>query len=122
MELFGDVASTDPHEIWTGVLGRVVWGENVTLSVIELDADALIPEHRHVNEQVGVCVKGSLEFRIGDDRRRLQPGALWRIPPDVPHEVKVGPDGAVVVEAFAPARADWSVLEQRPGATPRWPA
>ena len=118
---FADVASLDPHAIWDGVAGRVVDGRNVTLSVIELDANAVVPEHRHENEQLGVLISGSLSFRIGDETRDLAPGGLWRIPADVPHEVRVGPDGAVVVEAFAPRRDDWDALERRPGAAPRWP-
>jgi len=39
----------------------------------------------------------------------------------VPHEVRVGPDGAVLVEAFAPRRDDWDALERRAGAEPLWP-
>jgi hypothetical protein len=46
---------------------------------------------------------------------------MWRIPSDTPHDVRVGPEGAVVVEAFAPARADWDGLERRAASTPLWP-
>ena len=121
MDAFADVSSLAPHRIWDGVLGRVVDGENVTLSVIELDADSVVPEHRHENEQLGVLVAGSLEFRIGEETRKLGPGGLWRIPANVPHEVRVGPDGAVVVETFAPRRADWDALDRVEGSLPRWP-
>ena len=37
----------------------------------------------------------------------LGPGGTWRIPPDTPHEVHVGTDGAVVLDVFSPPRADW---------------
>lgn len=122
MDAFAEVGSLDPYEIWDGVLGRVVDGENVTLSVIELDPGSVVPEHRHANEQLGVLVAGSLSFRIGEQTRELRPGGLWRVPADEPHEVRVGPDGAVVVEAFAPPRDDWGALARRAGAVPRWPA
>lgn len=121
MSYFSEVAGVAPHEIWEGVAGRVVEGEQATLSVIELDAGAVVPEHRHANEQLGVLVAGSLTFRIGEESRELRPGGLWSIPADVPHEVRVGPEGAVVVEAFAPARADWASLGRRENAVPRWP-
>ncbi|HET7044565.1 MAG TPA: cupin domain-containing protein [Gaiellaceae bacterium] len=121
MSVFSEIASIDPHQVWDGVLGRVVEGENATLAVIELEPGAVVPEHRHVNEQMGVLIQGSLSFRIGEETRELAPGGMWCIPADVPHEVRVGPDGAVLVEAFAPRRADWAGLEHRAGAVPRWP-
>jgi quercetin dioxygenase-like cupin family protein len=121
MEPFAELAAVEPHEIWDGVLGRVVAGTRSTLAVIELAADAVVPEHRHDNEQLGVLVAGSLTFRIGGETRDLGPGGTWRIPPDTPHDVRVGSDGAVVVESFAPARADWDGLTRRPAGQPRWP-
>jgi quercetin dioxygenase-like cupin family protein len=118
---FSDLDGLGAQRIWEGVVGRVVEGERVTLAVIELDPDSLVPEHSHENEQVGVLVNGLLEFRIGDETRRVGPGGTWCIPANVPHEVQTGPDGAVVVEVFAPPRADWATLE-RLDAPPRWPA
>ena len=121
MSKFSELAEVAPHLIWDGVAGRVVEGAQATLSVIELEANVVVPEHRHVNEQLGVLVAGSLTFRIADESRELRPGALWSIPADTPHEVHVGPEGAVVVEAFAPARSDWAALERLEGPAPRWP-
>jgi quercetin dioxygenase-like cupin family protein len=118
---FSDVASVDPHRIWDGVAGRVVEGSESTLAVIELDAGGVVPEHSHANEQLGVLVSGSLTFTIGGETRELRPGGMWRIAPDVPHDVRVGPEGAVVVESFAPRRADWEPLERVAGSPPRWP-
>ena len=121
MEAFADLAEVEPHEIWDGVVGRVVAGAQSTLAVIELAPDAVVPEHRHENEQLGVLVAGSMTFRIGGESRELGVGGTWRIPADTPHDVRVGPEGAVVVESFAPARADWDGLARRPAASPRWP-
>jgi quercetin dioxygenase-like cupin family protein len=118
---FSEVGSVDPHRIWDGVSGRVVDGSEATLAVIELDADAVVPEHSHANEQLGVLISGSLVFRIGDERRELGPGGMWLIPPYVPHDVRGGPEGAVLVEAFAPRRADWAALKRLAGSQPRWP-
>jgi len=118
---FADLDSLSALHVWDGVAGRVVEGERVTLAVIELDPDSVVPEHRHENEQVGILVAGLLEFRIGDETRRVEPGGTWCIPGDVPHEVRVGAQGAVVVEVFAPPRADWAALERLQGRPPRWP-
>jgi quercetin dioxygenase-like cupin family protein len=118
---FVDLQGLDAQRIWEGVVGRVVEGERATLVVIELDPDSHVPEHSHENEQLGVLVAGLLEFRIGDETRRVEPGGTWCIPANVPHEVQTGPEGAVAVEAFAPPRTDWSALERLDGRLPRWP-
>ena len=34
------------------------------------------------------------------------------IPAHTPHSVEVGPDGASLVELFAPPRADWGALDR----------
>jgi quercetin dioxygenase-like cupin family protein len=119
---FDDLAEIAPQLVWTGVRGRVVGAERVTFAVIELDPDVVVPEHTHENEQVGVLAAGSVRFRIGDDERDLESGATWRIPPNVPHEVQVGPEGAIVVEVFAPARDDWQALERLEPSAPVWPS
>jgi quercetin dioxygenase-like cupin family protein len=118
---FADLHGLSAQRIWAGVTGRVVEGERVTLAVIELDPDSVVPEHSHDNEQVGVLVSGLLEFRIGDETRTVEPGGTWCIHAQVPHEVRTGPEGAVAVEVFAPARSDWAALERLESRPPRWP-
>ena len=103
------------------MLARVVDGERLGLAVIELDPRSVVPEHAHENEQLGMVLSGSLEFRVGDESCELRPGQTWRIPPNVPHEVTVGPEGAVVIDVFAPPRADWAGVERAGLRSPRWP-
>jgi quercetin dioxygenase-like cupin family protein len=103
------------------VIGRVVEGERITMAVIELDPDAIVPEHRHENEQLGIVLSGSLVFRVGEESRQLGPGETWCITADVPHAVEVGPEGAVVIDVFSPVRRDWSALERLGRRDPRWP-
>jgi quercetin dioxygenase-like cupin family protein len=121
MSAFVSLPAVEPHLIWGGVLGRVVGGDRVTLALIELEPGAHVPEHSHENEQLGVIATGSLTFRVGEETRELGPGDAWSIPGGTPHEVRAGPEGAVAVEAFSPARADWAALERTPATPPAWP-
>ena len=122
MSAFDELSTLDLHRIWTGVHGRVVHGDRITLGVIELDPNSHVPEHRHENEQLGICLAGSLVFRVGDETRELAPGATWSIPSDVPHEVHVGPQGAVVIDVFVPPRDDWREAERIQARPVRWPS
>jgi len=121
MSSFGDMAASSPIRIWDGVLARTIEGRQLSAAVVELDAESVVREHRHENEQLGFVVSRSVTFRIGDETRELGPGQTWRIPPNAPHEVVAGPEGAVVVDVFAPARDDWQPLERLPVQSPRWP-
>jgi len=118
---FAKLDEIAPHRIWGGVIARVVAGERATFVVVELESNAVVPEHVHDNEQLGVLAKGSMRFRIGDEERELEAGGTWQIPPNVPHEVTAGPNGAVVVEVFVPARAEWDALEREAASAPLWP-
>jgi len=118
---FDSLSSLELQRIWNGVHGRVLHGDRVTLGVLELDASSIVPEHSHEHEQLGMCLAGSLEFRVGDDSRELGPGDTWSIQSNVPHEVHVGPEGAVVIDVFAPARDDWREAPRTDAREPRWP-
>jgi quercetin dioxygenase-like cupin family protein len=119
--VFEDLAALPRLPIWAGVVARAVESGRLTLSVVELDPGAVIPEHAHENEQVGLLLTGSMRFRVGDEMREAVPGTTWSIPGNVPHDVVVGPDGAVVVEVFAPRRDDWDAVARTEPTPPRWP-
>ena len=102
-----DIAAMLPIQVWDGVVARRVQGERLTLAVVELAPGAVVPEHRHANEQCGLVIEGEVTFRIGEEERVLGPGGTWRIVGDTPHSVVTGPAGAVVIDVFAPARDDW---------------
>jgi unsaturated pyranuronate lyase len=118
---FADLAELTPVQVWDGVAGRILWGEHVTVAVVELDAGSVVPEHSHEHEQIGVCLTGSLAFRVGEEERELGPGGSWRIAGGVLHEVRTGLEGAVVVETWAPRRDDWATLERLEDRPLRWP-
>ena len=112
MSAFGGIDRLEHLRIWDGVTAQAVEGERTTLAVIDLEPGSAVPEHSHENEQLGVLIRGSMHFRVGEETRELGPGDTWRIPGHVPHEVTAGSDGAVAVECFTPARDDWAGLER----------
>ncbi|GAA1661576.1 cupin domain-containing protein [Fodinicola feengrottensis] len=116
-----ELAEVGRREIWDGVTARMVEGERMTLAIIEIAAGKHVPEHVHDNEQIGFVIEGTVTFTVGDQTRVLGPGGSWRILSNVPHHAEVGPEGAVVAEAYAPGRADWANLPLLGPATPIWP-
>jgi quercetin dioxygenase-like cupin family protein len=115
---FYELSGVAPIRIWDGVVARALHGSEATLAAIELDPDSVVPEHAHANEQTGILVAGSLTFTIDGETKELQPGAAWVIPPHAPHSVAAGPNGATLVELFAPARDDWGDRERLEASSP----
>jgi quercetin dioxygenase-like cupin family protein len=116
-----DLGDIQPLKVWEGVIARTVEGERVSLAVVELEPSSVVPEHSHENEQLGIVIRGTVRFRVGPETRELGPGGTWRIPSNTPHEVQTGPDGAVVIDVFAPVRHDWRELDVLDVQPPVWP-
>jgi quercetin dioxygenase-like cupin family protein len=121
MSTFGSIEELRPHLLRDGIQARAVNGERLTMAVIELEPDAVSPEHHHENEQLGFVIRGTLIMRIGLEKRELKPGDTYSVPSHVPHEAMAGPDGATVTDIFAPVRADWADLERAEPSPGRWP-
>jgi quercetin dioxygenase-like cupin family protein len=118
-----DIADQPLLEIWgEAVRARRVEGDRITLAVVELAPNAIVPGHVHENEQVGICLEGSGTFTIDGEAREIRPGTTWRIRANLYHELVIGSEGAVVIDVFSPIRSDWDekvVVEPSPA--PRWP-
>jgi len=118
---YRSLADLGPLPIWPGILARVVEGRDITFAVVELEPGAVAARHQHPQEQVGLVLKGTMHFVIGDEKRTLVPGDTYLMPSNVPHEATAGPEGAVVIDVFAPVRADWHKFTAAPAQPPRWP-
>ena len=121
MSAFEELGDIRPIPIWDGIAARTVDGDEMTMAIVELDPGAVAAEHSHGNEQVGIVLSGSMTFRIGEETREIGPGMTYCIRADVPHTATAGPDGCVVIDIFAPPRADWDRFEPQDAREPRWP-
>jgi quercetin dioxygenase-like cupin family protein len=85
---------------------QVFHTERMTVARIRLKQGAVVPDHRHPQEQVTMVVEGSLRFTMAGESRVLGPGEMLQITPDVPHSVEALAD-SLAVDLFSPAREDW---------------
>ena len=121
MKTFAAIWDLRPHLLRDGITARAVNGERMTMAVVDLDPNAHLPEHNHENEQMGFVIKGTIDFRIGAEKRALKAGDTYVIPSHVPHEAVAGPDGATVADVFAPIRADWADTKRAEPSRGQWP-
>ena len=69
MPNLADLADLTSIQVWDGVVARRVQGECLTIAVVELAPDAIVPQHQHANEQCGLVIEGEVTFRLADEER-----------------------------------------------------
>lgn len=65
-----------------------------------------VPEHSHMNDQVGYVVFGRIQMKIGNEVRTLNPGDSYAIPGGVKHSTLAIVD-SLCIDVFSPPRNDY---------------
>lgn len=100
-------ADIAPRVLCPGVTARIASGEKLMFSLVTLEPDAVVPEHAHPHEQMGMMISGTMEFTIGGETRTLGGNEIYLVPGGVRHAAKAGPGGATALDAFSPPREEY---------------
>jgi quercetin dioxygenase-like cupin family protein len=95
------------HLIFPGVTVRTCSAEKMMVSIAELEPNAVVADHSHPHEQVGMVLQGRAIFYIGDEQKTLQPGDVFRIPGNVVHRVVALDELFRAIDVFNPIREDY---------------
>lgn len=92
-----------------GIGRRFVHSDNLMIAQITFPEGAVVPAHRHDNEQVTYMISGRLRFLFGDDQAEeviVGPGEVLFIPGGLLHSA-LALDEVFELDVFNPPRADW---------------
>jgi quercetin dioxygenase-like cupin family protein len=78
----------------------------LTIARLHLAKGAVVPEHKHVHEQVAHVERGSLQFTVAGKEQVVSAGQSLVLPSMVPHGV-VALEDTDVIDTFTPVREDW---------------
>jgi unsaturated pyranuronate lyase len=95
------------HTIFPGVHIKTCAADKMMLSIVDLEPHAVVEEHAHPHEQVGMVLAGRATFCIGEEQKTLQAGDLYRIPGNVVHKVIVLDQPTRALDIFYPVREDY---------------
>ncbi len=65
------------------------------------------PPHSHPHEQISYVAAGELIVHLGDETKKLGPGDMFTVPPDVPHTVQLLTEHVRLVDTFTPIRDEF---------------
>jgi quercetin dioxygenase-like cupin family protein len=77
------------------------------LSVVRMAPNAVGQVHSHPNEQWGVLLEGTATRIQGDEEVAVSAGEFWHTPGGVAHGIRVGAEGAIVLDIFSPPRDEY---------------
>ena len=95
----------EPRQLFPGISATLAHSDNITISRVELEAGAPLPEHSHPHEQWTHVISGELELTVGDETRRMVAGMTAWIPSNVSHQGKAI-SHCLVLDIFNPSRTD----------------
>ena len=91
-----------------GIQVQPVIGEALMTCWIAMEPGAVVAEHSHPNEQLGVVVEGSVSITAEEETREMVVGDAYVVPSDVVHSGVAGADGVLLVETFVPIREEYA--------------
>jgi quercetin dioxygenase-like cupin family protein len=95
------------HTIFPGVHIHTYAAEKMMMSLVDLESNAVVSEHAHHHEQVGMVIEGRAIFYIGDEQKTLGPGDFYRIPGNVKHRVVALDKPVKALDIFFPIREEY---------------
>jgi quercetin dioxygenase-like cupin family protein len=93
-----------------GVHARALFGDAAMLNLVELEPGAVVPQHSHPHEQMGIVLSGEIVMIIEGEERACHAMDAMHIPSGVTHGAYAGAEGAVVLDVFVPIREDFRAL------------
>jgi quercetin dioxygenase-like cupin family protein len=104
---FPDASEFAQHAIFQGVTIQACAAEKMMLSLATLQPYAVVEEHSHPHEQVGIVIEGRALFIVGGEEKTLGPGDMYRIPGHVKHKVVALEQTVKALDIFCPIREDY---------------
>jgi len=107
MSYFFNSFEMERQEMVPGITLRTKWGDNVMLSLVDVEPNTVMDEHHHPHEQAGIMLQGEFDMTIGGETRRLRPGDGYMIPGGVPHSLRSFEGWALALDIFSPPRDEY---------------
>jgi len=111
--MFSIASRNGYKEIINGIsIKTLSYGDNSLVVEFLLQKDSSLPEHKHINEQTGYLVKGSIRLFIDGKSKVLHAGDSWTILSNIKHKAEILED-SIAIEVFSPRREDYIKYENK---------
>lgn len=99
--------SIEWEDVGSGIKRKILgYDEKIMLVLAKFIKGGIGYVHRHPHRQVTFVVKGQFEIQIKDEKKVLNEGDCFYIPPDIEHGAVCLEEG-LLVDVFNPCREDF---------------
>lgn len=90
-----------------GINARIFVGENVMLSVVNIDPHTEGKIHSHQEEQWGLLIEGECTRIQDSEEINVSVGDFWNTPGNALHGIRTGASPAIILDIFSPPRPEY---------------
>ncbi|MCE2517983.1 MAG: cupin domain-containing protein [Alphaproteobacteria bacterium] len=90
-----------------GIDASIFPADQSMASVVRIGPGAVGTVHSHPQEQWSILIEGSATRLQGGEEIPVKKGDFWVAPGGVEHGIIGGPEGALIIDIFAPARPEY---------------
>jgi quercetin dioxygenase-like cupin family protein len=98
---FWDLKTLKLDEFRPGIFSKVETGANLTMAVMQIEADNEGAPHDHPFDQCGIVIEGEIEMSIGEETRLFKPMEAYLIPAGITHSWKTLGQSAKILDVTA---------------------
>ena len=96
------------RQLTDDITAHIFPAEQSMASIVHIAPHAHGTIHSHPQEQWSILIEGSATRLQGGEEISVTKGDFWVAPGGVEHGIIGGPEGAVIVDIFAPARPEYT--------------
>jgi quercetin dioxygenase-like cupin family protein len=96
-----------------GVSVKVILeSDKIQFLLVKMTPNAIVPMHNHINEQMGICLKGKALIKTRKEKLIVEENSVYKFASNEEHSVKALEE-TVFLDVFSPPREDYSKKTER---------
>ncbi len=91
---------------------RAFYLHSTCLAILEMKPGSLLPEHKHLHEQISYILEGEVEATVSASSKTLRPGDIYSVKSNVSHSCRALEQPVKIIVASSPLLQNYVFSEE----------
>lgn len=91
---------------------RAFYLHSTCLALLEMQSNSVLPEHKHIHEQISYVTEGELQVTVDRDTTTVRKGGLFAVKSNVSHSYRALGQPVRMIVASSPMLRDYVFSEE----------